>query len=295
MLNEYADGITRNVNYHHDLGQPYRDGNKLFIKEHYYIMVFPGKTDLTAVELVTDLTLDGLVFTFFQTQKNVLLELEYLEHWQELVDGILSELVELFPEPEITQPFPAHQPSQIDMPRPKEVTVRQIDDVVQACLHTITGWSFKRSIQGATILYTIWSNAETKKLPLGVFRVWEWLDGGGRCGWLTLDNATSEQERLRHLFYMQMIVPILVQANADLSSLASTDQTMQNEKPKKKSGAHHKQDDVWAWKQIHESGRDEDIVRAEWMEKIKNDRKRNLHYTSLNRHWRRIKAKSWLE
>ena len=55
-------------------------------------------------------TLDALVFTGYQLQTNtVLLKLDYSEHWQEVVDSLLSELRELFPEPKTDENAPFSQ------------------------------------------------------------------------------------------------------------------------------------------------------------------------------------------
>ena len=89
--NDYQDGIKRDVIYHYNLQNPNWQNNKLIVNEHYYISVIPGKTDLTSEEVIHTLTLDGLVFTGWQLQTNtVMLELEYAEHWQDLVNNIMN-------------------------------------------------------------------------------------------------------------------------------------------------------------------------------------------------------------
>ncbi len=93
------------------------------------------------------------------------------------------------------------------------LTIRQVDSVVQNNLFIMKGWEHDRQTQGETILYTVWTNAVSPKLYLGVFRVWEWVDGSGRCGWQPLPKITPEQKKLRDFFHLEMVVPILLKAN----------------------------------------------------------------------------------
>lgn len=105
---DYPDGITRRVTRCYLLMQPHWDEDKLIIPEMCYILTFPSEIwpEAEAAEIfhpviIPELThsFHGLVFTGWETQINtVLLELGYTEHWQELVDGILPELLDLFPE-----------------------------------------------------------------------------------------------------------------------------------------------------------------------------------------------------
>jgi hypothetical protein len=93
------------------------------------------------------------------------------------------------------------------------LTLRQIDNVVQSNLFVIKGWEHERQERGGTILYTIWKITESGKILLGVFRVWEWHDGSGRCDWQPLPEITPEQEKLRDFFQFQMVQPLLMQAD----------------------------------------------------------------------------------
>ncbi len=94
------------------------------------------------------------------------------------------------------------------------LTLRQVDNVVQENLYTLKGCKFNRQEQGGTILYTnVQMEKENNIILLGTFRVWEKGNGSCGCGWLPLSDATPECERLRHLFHMEMVMPILVQAH----------------------------------------------------------------------------------
>lgn len=93
------------------------------------------------------------------------------------------------------------------------LTIRQVDNAVQETLFVIKGWEHERQEKGTTILYTVWTNATSPKLYLGVFRVYESLDGSGRCVWQPLPKITPKQEKLRDFFYLEMIRPRLVKAN----------------------------------------------------------------------------------
>ncbi len=99
----YADKILREVSYHYVLRPPFWDKNKLSVQERYYVLVTPGSSgDSKEMDLATDMMLDALIFTGRQLQTGkeptVLIEIEYLEHWQDLIDRILTELKELFSE-----------------------------------------------------------------------------------------------------------------------------------------------------------------------------------------------------
>lgn len=74
-------------------------------------------------------------------------------------------------------------------------------------------------------------------------------------------------------------------------------ETAKQEPPasKGKPGARHKPDDIWAWKQMHQLGRNEVEVKPEWLQKVRADQLRMLAYTAENRQWRRIRDKSWLK
>ena len=94
-LDDYADGIARKVTYSETLTSPNRVGNKLIVRSNYHIMVFPGKIDKSAEEVVHMHQLDAIIFTGWETQ-TVFLELEYFPNWHETMDKIVVELHDLF-------------------------------------------------------------------------------------------------------------------------------------------------------------------------------------------------------
>ncbi|MCX6059704.1 MAG: hypothetical protein NTW69_16330 [Chloroflexi bacterium] len=96
---DYPDGIKRTVTYNHSLKPAYRSGNKLTYTEHYYIMLSPGRQDITGDELNTNITMDGLSFEGLKVGADVFLDIESLDNWQELLDKTLAELRLLYPEP----------------------------------------------------------------------------------------------------------------------------------------------------------------------------------------------------
>ncbi len=102
VINDYADEVTRTVTYSNILQRPYRDNEKLIVKDHYYISVFPGKTDLTAEEITDYGTFEGLVFTGLQLLNDTVeIQFECSKVWEKLASSILSELRKKFPEPPI--------------------------------------------------------------------------------------------------------------------------------------------------------------------------------------------------
>lgn len=105
------------------------------------------------------------------------------------------------------------------------LTIHQVDSVVQNNLFAMKGWKHDRQIQGETILYTVWTNAVSPKLHLGVFRVWKGLDGDARCGWLPLPEITPEQEKLRDFFHLEIIAPMLVKANNKINEQSTAQST----------------------------------------------------------------------
>ena len=97
VLDNYPDGIIRNVTYSETLTLPNRIGNKLVVQCNYHIMVYPGKIDISAEEIIQMHQFEAITFTGWETQ-TVLLELEYLPTWDEVVKRIVFELYELFGE-----------------------------------------------------------------------------------------------------------------------------------------------------------------------------------------------------
>jgi len=64
---------------------------------------------------------------------------------------------------------------------------------------------------------------------------------------------------------------------------------------KKKIGAPHKDDDVWAWKQIWMDGRDTDEVKQEWIAKLFEHKSKRPIPVDLNSQWRAIREFDWFE
>jgi len=94
-LDNYSDGIVRRVTYSETLTSPKRESNKLIVKSDNHIMVFPGKIDKSAEEIIEMHRLDAIIFTGWETQ-TVFLELEYLQNWHETIKKIVVELYDLF-------------------------------------------------------------------------------------------------------------------------------------------------------------------------------------------------------
>ena len=110
---DYPDGITRTVTYHYELQRPHWSGNKLTAQEHYYIGVYPGKSDITSEEIVKSMFIDALIITGYQLQTDtVKLEIEYLEHWQDLVNSLILEIQDLFGEQTTNQPGQTEKPKE---------------------------------------------------------------------------------------------------------------------------------------------------------------------------------------
>ena len=79
---------------------PNRNGNRIIVRCNYHISVYPGKTDKSAEEIIEMHQLEAITFTGWETQ-TVLLELEYLPTWDEIVKRIVVELYDLFGKYEI--------------------------------------------------------------------------------------------------------------------------------------------------------------------------------------------------
>jgi hypothetical protein len=62
-------------------------------------------------------------------------------------------------------------------------------------------------------------------------------------------------------------------------------------KERRRPGRHYNEIDLWAWKEIHESGNPEDDVHNQWMERIPKIRFSTDQ--SRERRWKTIKIKSW--
>lgn len=114
IVKEYDDGVTRTVTYSHRLRSCNRSGNKLTWTEHYYIMLSPSKEDVTHDEITT-MHLDALSFMGYQIRDNVLLEIEYLDQWRELLDATLTDLRNLYGE---TNPAP----QAAELPKPESIS-----------------------------------------------------------------------------------------------------------------------------------------------------------------------------
>lgn len=95
-LREYTqDKKTRRVTYTQTLQSPNFDGkNRIEIQEHVVIKRYPGLIDSNnPEELAQSVFMDAVKITAWQRpQKSVLLEFEYAEKWQELVNGLISEI-----------------------------------------------------------------------------------------------------------------------------------------------------------------------------------------------------------
>jgi LPXTG-site transpeptidase (sortase) family protein len=108
-LDNYPDGIARQVTYSDTLTNPNRIGNKLIVKSNYHIMVYPGKVDTSAEEIIQMHQLDAIIFIGWET-KTVFLELEYMPTWHGVISSIVVELYDLFGEddrrttPKATEP-----------------------------------------------------------------------------------------------------------------------------------------------------------------------------------------------
>ena len=95
IIDSYRDGIVRKATYSETLTSPNRIGNKLIVKSNFNIMVYPGKVDKSAEEIVEMDQLDAIIFTGWET-KTVFLELEYLPNWDETIKKVIVELYDLF-------------------------------------------------------------------------------------------------------------------------------------------------------------------------------------------------------
>jgi hypothetical protein len=91
----YPDGIARKVTYSETLTWPNRVGNKIVVKCDYHIMVYPGKTNITAEEIIEMHQFEAITIIGWETQ-TVLLEIEYLPTWDEMMKKIIIELYDLF-------------------------------------------------------------------------------------------------------------------------------------------------------------------------------------------------------
>lgn len=97
IRDNFEDGIKRTATHSHTLQPGRRDGNKLSWREFYYFTFEPGRKDITGGEVDTRrITDDALSFTGLQIRADVLLEVEYLDTWQELLDWALAELQLLY-------------------------------------------------------------------------------------------------------------------------------------------------------------------------------------------------------
>lgn len=91
QIRDNPDGTKQTVIYDRSLNPVYRSGNKLTWQEHYYTIV---KDTVT-----TNITVDGLSFEGMQVGTAVILDIECLDNWQELVNNVMAELpkYEYFP------------------------------------------------------------------------------------------------------------------------------------------------------------------------------------------------------
>lgn len=95
MLDGYSDGVVRKVTYINSLMSPNRVGNKVIMRSNYYILVFPGKNDVNVEEMTDVHEFEAITFTGWET-RTVLLELEYMPIWHEMIKPVVLELYDLF-------------------------------------------------------------------------------------------------------------------------------------------------------------------------------------------------------
>jgi hypothetical protein len=92
---EYPDGIARMVRAVQQAGLPNRIQNKIVVREENYTSIIPSLKDGTGEEVLTPgvISVDALIVTAWQRPQNsVLLEFEYLEHWQQLVISLIQSI-----------------------------------------------------------------------------------------------------------------------------------------------------------------------------------------------------------
>lgn len=95
------------------------------------------------------------------------------------------------------------------------LTLRQADSIVHNTLLIFKGFEIERREEGTNIFYDVHDTDESGKRFLGTYRVWEWHDGSGRCGWMPLDTNDSEITKIRHKVW-EAIMAIAVPANQSM-------------------------------------------------------------------------------
>ncbi len=123
-LDIYPDNIVRDVTYSEKLARPSRKQNKLIITNQYSIVVFPGKIDKKASEVVQSFNTEGIIISGWNTDP-VVLEFEYEDTWQEAVESLLSELYGVFGKHQDKRDV--EEPNfreQISLPKEKRKTIK---------------------------------------------------------------------------------------------------------------------------------------------------------------------------
>lgn len=115
IKDNYPDGINRVVTQINQLYPPSfsQDGRTLTAQSEYRILIEPGIENQNAGELRQKINYDdAIAFTAWQGQ-TLLLEVEYIETWQDLVNELLDEVKSLFGENQQFEAIRA-QPAPVD-------------------------------------------------------------------------------------------------------------------------------------------------------------------------------------
>lgn len=106
VKDDFSDGVTRILRSTHWIsgggGNKPDERNKLIIRESHLRELTPSREDITAVNKIRKDGIEAVCFTFIQIQADVLVVIDYLEHWQDVVHKIKSELRNIFLYSELT-------------------------------------------------------------------------------------------------------------------------------------------------------------------------------------------------
>lgn len=129
IQDNYPDGITRIVTYQNKLYPPdiSPDGRKLTAQSDYSILIEPGVENPNAGEVSQRIFYnDAIIVTAWQG-KSLLLEVEYIETWQELVNALLDEARNLFGDNQQSEGMRA-QPAPVDAGQAGAAALPEIKD-----------------------------------------------------------------------------------------------------------------------------------------------------------------------
>jgi hypothetical protein len=163
------NGKTRQVTESYNLESPIQKNNKLILIEHGNQSILSEENDPQIVPWRS--TLYGLIITGLQLQGATRLIIEYLDHWQDLVDNILSELQKIESTQQATVVAGAGQPDTaqkldgafVRYGTDKNLSRMDVKNIVKRC---------KAFTESGGKVTEFWRDYNENKYSLGTLRKW---------------------------------------------------------------------------------------------------------------------------